>query len=91
MTKKITATQIKKLASSDKAIIGTDQTLEKLKMGKVEQVLVSSNCPQKVLDDIDHYAKLSGAETVFVGYTNEELGVICKKPFSISVLSVLKA
>ena len=90
MDKKLTSMEIKKLIKSKKLIIGTDRTINNLKLGKVDKVIVSSNCPEKVVNDIKHYTGLSKAETIKVPYPNEELGVICKKPFSISVLSILK-
>ena len=88
MEKQVTASDIKKLVAADNVVIGTDETIENLKLGKVQTVVVSSNCPESVVEDINHYAKLSEAEVVVTQYPNEELGVICKKPFSISVLSI---
>ena len=88
--KKITSTEIKKLIKAKSLVIGTEKTIKNLKLGKVEKVIVSSNCPESVVNNLNYYAGLSKAETVKVPYPNEELGVICKKPFSISVLSILK-
>jgi large subunit ribosomal protein L30e len=88
--KSITSTEIKNLIKSRSIIIGTERTIKGLKLGKIDKVLLSSNCSGRVIDNITHYAALSKVETIKVGYPNEELGVICKKPFSISVLSVLK-
>ncbi|MAE42958.1 50S ribosomal protein L30 [Candidatus Woesearchaeota archaeon] len=90
MPKKITSTEIKKLVKTKNLVIGTEKTIKNLKLGKVEKVIVSSNCPERVFNDLSHYSKLSKTETIKVLYPNEELGVICKKPFSISVLSILK-
>lgn len=90
MGKKISSEDIKKMLKSSKVVIGTEKTIKNLKLGKVQKILVSSDCPLSVEKDIKYYAKLSGAEFFKVDYPNEELGVICKKPFSISVLSLLK-
>ena len=90
MAKAITSTEIKKLLKSKSLVIGTENTLKNLKLGKIDRVIFSSNCPDKVAEDLGYYAGLSNVETVKVPYPNEELGVICKKPFSISVLSILK-
>ncbi|MBS3143465.1 ribosomal L7Ae/L30e/S12e/Gadd45 family protein [Candidatus Woesearchaeota archaeon] len=69
-------------------IIGTQRTLKKLKMKEVKKVYASSNCPKEVLEDIEHYTKLYNIPLVKLEETNEELGIICKKPFHISVLSL---
>ena len=90
MAKKIDAAEIKKMLKLGSIIIGTGKTLKNLKLGRVQKVLVSSNCPEKVEKDITYYAGLSGAEFHKLEYPNDELSVICKKPFSISVLSFLK-
>lgn len=90
MPKKITTTEIKKMLKSGNVIIGTERTIKNLKLGNVQKVLLSSNCPVRVENDVKYYAGLSGAELHKLEYPNDELSVICKKPFSISVLSFLK-
>ena len=88
--KSLNSTEIKKLIKAKKIIIGTQRTIKSLKLGKVDKVLLSSNCADRTVNDINYYAGLSKAETIRVRYPNEELGVICKKPFSVSVISILK-
>ena len=90
MTKKINAAEIKKMIKSGNVLVGTERTIKNLKLGKVHKVLVSSNCPAGVEKDLSYYAGLSGAELYKLDYPNDELSVICKKPFSISVLALLK-
>jgi len=87
--KKLTSTEIKKLIKTKNLVIGTERTIKNLKLNKVDKVIISSNCDESVQNDLNYYANLSKAETINVDYSNEELGVICKKPFSISVLSIL--
>jgi ribosomal protein L30E len=53
--------------------------------------LLSANCPARVEKDINYYAGMGNAEMQKLDYANDELGVICKKPFSISVLAFLKS
>ena len=90
MVKKIDAAEIKKMLKSGSVVIGTERTMKNLKLGKVQKVLVSSNCPANVEGSISYYAGLSGTELHKLEYPNDELSVICKKPFSISVLAFLK-
>jgi len=81
---------IRKLVKEKKAIIGTKITLKNLKLGKIKKVYFSLNCPEGAIEGIKHYAKLTKAEVVKLKYPNDELGILCKKPFSISVLSIKK-
>jgi len=69
-------------------IFGTHRTLKKLKMGEIKKVYVSSNCPEEVLGDLEHYSKIHNIPLVKLKENNEELGIICKKSFHISVLSL---
>ena len=90
MTSKIDAAEIKKMLKSGSVVIGTERTIKNLRLGRVQKVLLSSNCPANVEKNINYYAGLSGAEAYKLDYPNDELSVICKKPFSISVLAFLK-
>lgn len=94
MAKKIATdeniTIIKKAIEEKKGVIGTDRTIKEMKNGNISKVYISSNCPEDVKDSLNHYGKLSGAEVVQLQYPNEEFAVICKKPFSISVMGIKK-
>ena len=83
-------TEIKKALEAGKVIIGTDRTLKYLKLGKLKKVFMSTNCPKRVKDDIEHYGKMAKVDVVSLEQPNDELGVICKKQYSISVLSLPK-
>lgn len=81
---------LKKLAEGNKLLLGTQATVKGLKQGRIARVFISSNCPKDVRDDLIHYKKVSEVELEEIGMTNEEFGVLCKKPFSISVAGLLK-
>lgn len=85
-----TTEDIKKLLKSDKLILGTELTLKSLKKGELEKVFLSSNCPSNIRDDTTYYTKLSNTEVVEVGMPNDQLGDLCKKPFSVSIIGLLK-
>ena len=82
--------EIRKLLKGKNTIIGAELTLKSLKLGKVARIYLSANCSDKVKNSIEHYIKLTKVEVIQLKYLNDELGILCKKPFSISVLSVLK-
>ena len=82
--------EIKKLIKTDKAVIGTARTIKLLKLGKIEKVYVTVNCPKDVKDDLDYYKKITKFDIIKLKYPNDELGTLCKKPFSISTLGVKK-
>jgi large subunit ribosomal protein L30e len=82
--------EIKTALKEGKVIIGTERTLKNLKLGKVSKIFLTSNCPEDVEEDVKYYSKLAKVEVVKLRQPNDELGALCKKPFSVSVLSVVK-
>jgi large subunit ribosomal protein L30e len=83
-------TELKKLVKEGKLVIGGDEVMKGLRTGTFAKVYLAANCPEQLKADITHYASLSGAEVVDTGIQNEELGDICKKPFAIAVMGLLK-
>ncbi len=81
---------IKKLLKSKNLVVGTGKTVKYLKVGKLSKVYVSSNCPADIKEDLKYYGELAQTPIIELEQTNEEIGTLCKKPFFISVLSVLK-
>lgn len=81
---------IKKNLKTDKLVIGTERTLKSLQQGKLSKVFVSSKTQKSVVDDFAHYCKITETELVSLDVPNDELGTICKKPFPISIIGLLK-
>ncbi len=79
---------LKKLLAANKLVLGTDETLKGLRRRKIQKVFLSSNCSAQVKSDIESLCKLGEVECVELAKTNEEIGVLCKKPFAISVVGV---
>ena len=85
------STDIKKLLETKRAVIGTDRTLKGLRAGTLEKVFVSANTPADIRETISYYSRLSNTELIELKDTNEELGVVCRKPFSISLIGITRA
>ena len=79
---------LKAKVQEDKAIIGTDRVVKELRKKSLSKVFLSSNCPDNTKSDIQHYADLVKVPVVQLDLNNEELGVVCKKEFFISVLGI---
>jgi len=79
---------IKQQIESGIVTMGVETTLKSLRSGKLEEVYITSNCPKEKVSLFEKYS-----DTVKINkvpQTNAEMGVLCKKPFAISVLGVLK-
>ncbi|MBN2422831.1 ribosomal L7Ae/L30e/S12e/Gadd45 family protein [Candidatus Woesearchaeota archaeon] len=81
---------IKKLIKENKLIIGTEKTIKELKHGNLEKVYLSKNTPADVVEDINYYSKLTNISVIQLELANDEIGILCKKSFSISVMGVLR-
>ncbi len=71
-----------------KVVIGAERVLKGVKARQVASVYLAKNCPMKVKEDVEYYAKLGGIPVISMNYTNEELGVFCKKNFFVAILAI---
>jgi large subunit ribosomal protein L30e len=79
--------ELKQAIKDKKMVFGTKETIKGLKQGSVSKVFLASNRPAQIKEDVKHYAKLAEADVVELDVLDDEVGLICKKQFSISVLS----
>jgi ribosomal protein L30E len=80
--------EIKKLLGTENLLIGEDRTMKALRSGELKKVFLASNAKDSLKEDVEHYAKLSGFEVVNLKINNEDLGILCKKPFNVQVLGL---
>lgn len=82
--------EIRKILTSKKLLIGKDEVLKNIRKSLVQKVYIASNCPTELLGDLQRYSKISGFELFETKVANDELGTVCKKPFAIAVIGLLK-
>jgi large subunit ribosomal protein L30e len=73
--------------SSGRALFGVKQTVKALAKNTLRWVIVASNCPAELREKIEPF-KVPVHE--YEG-TNVELGALCGKLFSVSVVGIKKA
>ena len=83
-------TEIKKKLKANQLIFGSRRCQKEMKLGKLDKILLASNCPETTVSDVEHCAKMVGLEVVKLDTPNDELGVLCKRQHNISVLALLK-
>lgn len=76
------------LENSDKLVFGTERSLKLIKNDRLRLIYLARNCADSVRDEIKHYGK--EIEIVELDASNNEIGVVCKKPFSVSVIGLTK-
>ncbi len=80
--------EIKALLKEGRVVIGSDTVIKLMRAGQIGKVMLASNCSSKTTATAEHYGRLAGVGVVRLAYPNDELGILCKKPFPISVLGV---
>ena len=78
--------ELKKILTAN-PILGTKETIKRIKQGKINKVFLASNCREDIKKQIHYYAKIGKIEVYEMKETSAELGTVCKKPYAISVLS----
>ena len=71
-----------------KAIVGMERVIKALKTGNLSKVFLASNVAEDAKENVEHYTKLANVSVVVLELDNEELGVLCKKNFFISVVGI---
>jgi len=71
-----------------KVLFGGNNTIKAARVGKAKLIIMATNCPQSIRDDIEYYCKLSNIPTIVYNGTSIDLGVACGKPFMISALTI---
>jgi large subunit ribosomal protein L30e len=71
-----------------KVIFGAESAIKNAQTGKARLIVISANCPAEVRGDIEYYGRLSGVNLVVYKGTSIDLGMACKKPFTVSALTV---
>ncbi len=81
--------ELKKLMTAKRVIIGTERTIKHAQQNKLARVIVTKNCPLAVRKQLQ---TACGTTLVCeeIERLNSELGMLCKKPFAISVLGITR-
>src|SRR5580658_1570331 len=80
---------IRLAVDSGKAAFGVNKASQSILTSKAKIIIVASKNKGDRLSDILHLAKLSNIRVEIFEGTPMDLGVVCGKPFSVSVLSIL--
>lgn len=79
---------IREKVKRKEVVIGYNNVIKLLKTGKPRMIVISNNIPSDKKDVIIHNAKLSKVEIKEFDNDSVSLGLVCGKPFSVSVLAI---
>ncbi|HIH20521.1 TPA: 50S ribosomal protein L30e [Candidatus Micrarchaeota archaeon] len=79
---------IRLAVDSGKVELGLDRALKSAINGGAKLIVIASNCPRAV--ELKQYCAASKTPAVEFEGSGVDLGAVCGKPFSISVLTVFE-
>jgi large subunit ribosomal protein L30e len=80
--------EIQSALKTSNAILGYRRSIKFIKLDKPKLVVMSSNVPEQIRNEIEHIAKLSGLKVEVYDGNSTDLGTVCGKPFPVSVLTI---
>ncbi len=84
------ANDIRLAVDSGKAVFGVKESVDSIMASKAKAVVVSSSNKKDRINDIMHLAKISEVQVIVFQGNPMNLGVVCGKPYSVSVLSIME-
>lgn len=80
--------EIRRAVDTGKVVFGVKQTEKSILEGKAKLVVTAKNAPLTQKEKISHKARLSEVNLFEANENGLELGSLCGKPFSVSVMAV---
>ena len=68
--------------------LGSEKSIQSLKLGKGQLVIVAANAPKDIIEDVEYYANLSEIPSFVYDGSSVDLGSVCGKPFTVATLIV---
>ena len=62
-----------------KVSFGANSALLNAKTGKAKMIILASNCPKNIKDDIENYGKLSKVPVIIYKGTSMDLAEVCRQ------------
>ncbi len=74
-----------------KVVFGANEAITSAKAGKAKLVLIASNSPAQLREDLEYYGKISKVPIIAYKGNNVDLGMACGKRFTVATLTVKEA
>lgn len=71
-----------------KVSIGASSAVQSAQTGKAKLIILASNAPKNVRQDVEYYCNLSEVPLILYKGSSMDLAAACGKPFTVSALSI---
>lgn len=79
---------IKSAVKSGRVYFGAKQATQTAKNGNAVSIILATNAPSSTVDEVKRYAEQNGIPVFSYAGRSVDLGRLCGRPFSVSVLTV---
>jgi len=76
------------VVKTGKVSFGSNMALQNAKTGKAKMIVLASNCPKDIKEQVEYYGKISKVPIMMYKGTSIDLATVCNKLFIISALSI---
>jgi large subunit ribosomal protein L30e len=71
-----------------KVSFGAASAVQSAQTGRAKLIILASNVPKNVREDVEYYCKLSKVSMIVYTGSSLDLAATCGKPFTVSALSI---
>jgi large subunit ribosomal protein L30e len=71
-----------------KVSFGANSAIQSARTGKAKMIVLASNCPAEIREDVEYYCKLSNIPLLVYKGSSTDLAAVCGKPFLLSALTI---
>ncbi len=71
-----------------KVSFGANTALQNAKTGKAKMIVLASNCPKDIKEQVEYYGEISKVPVITYKGTSIDLAEVCSKLFIISAMSI---
>ncbi len=79
---------ISNTVKTGRVFFGANSAIETAKTGRAKLIIIATNCPQNIREDLEYYSSLSNTPIVSFNGSSRDLGAACGKTFIISTLTI---
>ena len=76
------------VVKTGKVSFGANEALQNAKSGKAKMIVLASNCPKDIKEQVEFYGRISKVPVMTYKGTSIDLATLCNKLFIISALSI---
>jgi len=73
---------------ANRIVLGYRKSRNFIRMNDAKLMVLARNAPEKIKKEMEHDAKIAGVKVKMFDGSSKELGVLCGKPYPVSVLVV---